>query len=96
MSSETTQFLQTFAVNIHWGAFGHPEDLDCFLDFVLAAYRHGDRSIPFETFSTVIDTYAKNTGPASDKQFITKKIAYTMLMFEKYSDGIKLLTKFTK
>lgn len=96
MSPETKQSLEHFAANIHWGAFGNPGDLDRFLEFILAAYRNDDHAITFDAFSDIIDAHAENKGPGSDKQFISKKIAFTMLMFDKYKDGIKLLSKFDK
>lgn len=94
MSAETKQLLEHFASNIHWGAFGNPEDLDRFFDFIISAYQNGDYAIPFDSFSSIIDSCAENKGPGSDKQFISKKIAFTMLMFDKYRDGIILLSKF--
>lgn len=94
MSPATHQSLEHFAANIHWGAFGNPDDLDRFLDFVLAAYQNGDHSIPFDSFSVVIDTHAQTIPAAQEKQFIQKKIAFTMMLFDNYKSGIKLLGKF--
>lgn len=94
MSPETKHALEKFAVLANWGTVGHPLAMERFWDFVILAYRGGERDISLDEFLEVVGSQTKDAKSERDVQKRKKELGAKMYMFGKYEDGMKLLSKF--
>lgn len=96
MSPETKKLLEHFAANANWGALGNPIDMERFWEFVISAYRHGEHDISLNEFIQLVGPQSKSKEDVSGKKFSNKQRDLTarVMMFNKYEDGIKLLSQF--
>lgn len=94
MSPATKKSLADFATKIHWGALGHPDDVERFLDFIISAYHNNEHNISLDEFLDAVDTHTKKKVVPHDPKFVKKRLNFLLFLFSKYEDGIKLLHKF--
>jgi hypothetical protein len=88
MSPQTKATLEEFASKINWGVVGHPEDMERFFKFVIAAYKTGERDISLDEF---VDVFKSKAPHEIDPK---KRLNFEMFLHSKYEDGIKLLRSF--
>lgn len=96
MSPKTKKLLGEFAGVTNWNDVVFQGDPEKFWDFVIFAYKNGDRDISLDEFLDVINANINRAIPEEEMDFSDKKkeLASKMFMFNKYEDGIKLLLKF--
>jgi hypothetical protein len=93
MLPETKKLLEEFAKPLEWHSAGTPQDQERLLDFIVAAYRNGDRAIEQDEFLEILNECdeARNT----EKTFALKKrsVSFKLYTFQKYEEGMRLLAK---
>ena len=82
MNTSTKEKLKLWAENNNWSS-SHPIDEERFWDFVIEAYRKGDREIQENEF------YSSLTSFYEDEDTLTE-------YYIKYKDGIELLSRYTQ
>jgi len=92
MSPKTIHCLTPFIRQIHWNEFGHPDDTDRFLDFIISAYKEKDLDIPLEAFLDTIQSIDPECFVGNPK-ILKRRTDLLVFMYSKYEDGIKLLLK---
>lgn len=79
MNQSTKEKLKNWAENNNWST-SHPLDDERFWDFVIEAYKNGDKSIPETEFYELVATYYQDEDTLTD-------------FYIKYENGIRLLER---
>lgn len=80
MNQSTKQKLKEWAESNNWSV-SHPLDDERFWDFVIEAYKNGDKAISETEFYELVATYYQDEDTLTD-------------FYIKYENGIKLLDRY--